>query len=101
MIEKDRNVITSFVFSLDPSIFLRRSIKSFPIFLKISQTSPMRMMILTFNNPKKKIEFTNGNELEILLNCSSIVVSAKKMKPKKIINIHESSEINTVRGVRG
>lgn len=64
IMENDKNEMTSFVFKRDPSTFLRRSIKSFPMFLKTSQRSVIRIMIFRFTRPKKKMEFTKGRELE-------------------------------------
>lgn len=81
MIERAKKVITSLVLSLVPKIFLRLSMKSFPIFLKTSQTSAMRMTKLTFSSPKKKIEFANGRVLESFVRRNS----EKVRIPKKIL----------------
>ena len=65
MMEKEKKAITSFVFKADPRVFRLLSIRSLPTFLKTSQTRAIRMIILMFNNPKKKIEVTKGNVFEI------------------------------------
>ena len=86
MIENEKKAITSFVFSLAPRILRRRSMKSLPMFLKTSQTRAIRMMMLTFSKPKKKIEVTKGRVLDTLVSWNSATVREIKSAARKTIN---------------
>lgn len=88
MIENAKNAMTSLVLSRAPRTFRRRSIQSFPMFRNTSQTRAVRIRTLMLTRPKKKIELTNGSELEIFVSRNSANVSTPNNNARKAAANH-------------